>query len=122
MPAQPEAIRLKREFRRLRRSLDFAAKHRALDSPRSGLGRHLAEIYGQLGQLWDFLALQCRHGEGYRTAREGHSVCRICGTLAGARERWVLQPMGLPAPVQKRQRLRAAKVSRPRTASAKSGA
>lgn len=102
MPSNQAPARLKKEFRRLRRSMDFASTHRSLGSPRSKLGRHLVEIYQQLGLVWEFLALQCRHEEGYRTARSGLSVCRICGTVKGTREQWLLLPRGKRKAVRKK--------------------
>lgn len=104
MPSVTPPSRLKSEFRRLRRSMDFASTHRSLGSPRSKVGRHLAEIYQQLGLVWEFLALQCRHEEGYRTTRSGNSVCRICGTLEGTCERWTLEPEKIRKPRQKKIR------------------
>lgn len=102
MPSSTEPARLKKEFRRLRRSMDFASTHRSLGAPRSKLGRHLAEIYQQLGLVWEFLALQCRHGEGYRATKSGLSVCRICGTVEGTRERWSLLLRGNRTPTRKK--------------------
>ena len=92
MPSITASARLKMDFRRLRRSMDFASTHRSLSSPHSKLGRHLAEIYQQLGHVWEFLALQCRHEEGSRTTRTGIPVCRICGTVEGTCEQWRLLP------------------------------
>ncbi len=104
MPSVTPPSRLKSEFRRLRRLMDFASTHRSLNSPRSKLGRQLAEIYQQLGLVWEFLALQCRHEEGYRTTRPGDSVCRICGTVEGVREQWSLRLRGERKPVRKKTR------------------
>lgn len=50
----------------------------------------LAEIYQQLGRLWEFLALQCDHKAGWRRTRKGHHVCRACGTVRGTTEGWIL--------------------------------
>lgn len=111
MPSVTPPSRLKSEFRRLRRSMDFASTHRSLNSPRRKLGRQLAEIYQQLGLVWEFLALQCRHEEGYRTTRSGDSACRICGTLEGTCERWTLQPAKDRKPRRKTIRPVSAKVA-----------
>lgn len=82
---------LKSEMRRLLRSMDFVSRHPALNK-RGKEAERLAEIYQQLGALWEFLALQCRHDEGWRKASGGKEVCKICGTLRGAEERWLLLP------------------------------
>ncbi|MBI4515304.1 MAG: hypothetical protein HY699_05755 [Deltaproteobacteria bacterium] len=82
---------LRREFKRLFRSMDFVSRHPAL-SRRGRPAEHFTELYQQLGMLWEFLALQCRHAEGWRKTREGTSVCRTCGTVRNAGEDWVLLP------------------------------
>lgn len=51
-----------------------------------------AELYQQLGMLWEFLGLQCRHWDGYRRNHSGTMLCRICGKLKGADEYWLLLP------------------------------
>ncbi len=120
MPSVTPHSRLKSEFRSLRRLMDFASTHRSLNSPRSQLGRRLAEIYHQLGLVWEFLALQCRHEEGYRPTRSSDSVCRICGTVEGTCERWTLQPAKDRRPRQRTMRPMSAKVARPNPSSSKS--
>ena len=45
-----------------------------------------------LGALWEFLALQCPHRAGWRTTRDKRHVCRLCGTVSDAEERWHLLP------------------------------
>ncbi len=52
----------------------------------------MGEIYQQLGELWEFLALQCPHHEGWRKTREGRKVCKVCGTVRNAEEYWLLLP------------------------------
>jgi hypothetical protein len=82
---------LKRELRRLFRSMDFVSRHPALK--RAGPeAERLAEIYQQLGLAWEFLALQCRHRGGWRETRAGKSACKVCGLIRGARESWFLLP------------------------------
>jgi hypothetical protein len=83
--------RLKREFRRLFRSMDFVSRHPALKRETTE-ARRLAEVYQQLGVAWEFLALQCNHDAGWRKARGGKRVCKTCGTAKGSRERWLLLP------------------------------
>lgn len=82
---------LRREMRRLQRSMDFASRHPALDKPGKE-GRALAEVYQQLGRAWELLALQCRHRSGWRKLRGGKRACKICGTLKDAKETWLLLP------------------------------
>ncbi len=82
---------LKREFKRLFRSMDFVSRHPALNR-RGKEGERLAEVYQQFGQLGEFLALQCPHRSGWRRAREGKLACKVCGLLRGVHEQWLLLP------------------------------
>ena len=36
--------------------------------------------------------MQCSHAEGWRKMRQGTLACKVCGTIRGAPERWVLVP------------------------------
>jgi hypothetical protein len=83
---------LKRELRRLWRSMDFVSRNPALNDENSPESQIFAELYQQLGMLWEFLGLQCRHWDGYRKNRSGTMLCRICGKLRGADEYWLLLP------------------------------
>ena len=80
---------LKTEFKRLFRSMDFASRHPALNKGGKEAER-IAEIYQQLGMLWEFLSLQCPHRAGWRKAREGKVACKLCGILRGTDEQWLL--------------------------------
>lgn len=51
-----------------------------------------AGIYQQLGLAWEYLGLQCRHGDGYRRVRDGKLACRICGHIKGSNRCWILLP------------------------------
>ena len=82
---------LTREFKRLFRNMSFVSRHPSL-SRRSPQAERFTEIYQQLGMLWEFLALQCRHAEGWRRLREGKLACKVCGTIQGTPERWLLLP------------------------------
>ncbi|MBI5528575.1 MAG: hypothetical protein HY897_19765 [Deltaproteobacteria bacterium] len=75
--------RLKRDLRRLFRNMDFTCRRN---------DERFAEIYLQLGWAWEFLALQCRHWDGFRRTREGHDACRICGKIKGTDDGWFLFP------------------------------
>lgn len=82
---------LRQQMRRLLLSMDYISRHPALD--KSGReGRRLAEVYQQLGQVWELLALQCSHRSGWRKGKDGGRTCKICGTLQGAKETWLLLP------------------------------
>src|ERR1022692_4107012 len=82
---------LKRLLRELLRSMDFVSQHPALKRD-SAEARRFAEIYQQLGLAWEFLALQCKHKDGWRKLRDGKSACKICGQIRGAKEQWLLLP------------------------------
>jgi hypothetical protein len=83
---------LKRELRRLWRSIYFVSRHASLDDQDNPESERFAELYQQLGVLWEFLGLQCRHWDGYHRNRSGKICCRICGKLKGAKEHWLLLP------------------------------
>ena len=85
--------RLKRQLRSLLRSMDFLADHYlgGKDVPDKTVAR-FAEIYQQLGMAWEFLALQCKHWDGYRKTRDGKAACRLCGKIKDAEEYWLLLP------------------------------
>ncbi len=82
---------LKRDLRRLFRSMGFVSRHPALRRD-SAQARRFAEIYQQLGLAWEFLALQCKHKSGWRKLRDGKFACRTCGLIRGAKEQWLLLP------------------------------
>ena len=60
----------------LSRSMDFVSRQPSLNRD-TAESRRLAEIYQQLGLAWEFLALQCRHREGWRELRDGHFVSEL---------------------------------------------
>ena len=82
---------LKRDLRRLMRSMDFVSRHPALERDTADADR-FAEIYQQLGLAWEFLALQCRHRAGWRKLRDGKAACKVCGLIRGVKEQWLLLP------------------------------
>jgi hypothetical protein len=88
---KPNPPELRRELRHLFRNMDFVSRHPALklDAPEA---RRFAEIYQQLGVVWEFLALQCKHRDGWRRIRGGESACKVCGLIRGAKESWLLLP------------------------------
>jgi hypothetical protein len=82
---------LRRDLRRVLRSMDFVSRHPALQRD-TAEARRCAEIYQQLGLAWEFLALQCPHRGGWRKLKEGKSACKICGLIRGMKEQWLLLP------------------------------
>lgn len=83
--------KLRRDLRRLFRSMDFVSQHPALKRDAKA-AVHFAEVYQQLGLAWEFLALQCRHRGGWRKLRDGKFACKVCGVIRGAKEQWLLLP------------------------------
>lgn len=82
---------LKRDLRRVLRSMDFVSRHPALK--RNGPeAERFASIYQQLGLAWEFLALQCRHRSGWRKCPDANFACNVCGLIRGAKEPWSLLP------------------------------
>ena len=82
---------LQRDLRRLFRSMDFVSRHPALNRD-TKVARRFAEIYQQLGLAWEFLALQCKHRDGWRKLRDGKSACKVCGLIRGVKDQWLLLP------------------------------
>ena len=83
--------RLKSDLRRVLRSMDFVSRHPAMKRD-TAEARRMAEVYQQLGQAWEFLALQCDHRGGSRKIRDGKLACKICGLIRGVKEPWLLLP------------------------------
>lgn len=84
-------MQLRRDLRRVLRSMDFVSRHPALKRD-TAEARRMAEVYQQLGLAWEFLALQCKHRGGWRKLREGKSACKVCGLIRGVKEQWLLLP------------------------------
>ena len=82
---------LRRDLRRVLRSMDFVSRHPALKRD-TAEARRMAEVYQQLGLAWEFLALQCKHRGGWRKLREGKSACKVCVLIRGVKEQWLLLP------------------------------
>ena len=91
MTKETEKDRLKKEFKRLFRNMDFVCdNYLNKEGVPEKEQERFADIYQQLGQVWEFLALQCKHWDGYKRTREKKEVCRICGTVKGAEESHIL--------------------------------
>lgn len=83
---------LKKELHRLWRSMDFVSGHPSLSDESSPESERFADLYQQLGALWEFLGLRCQHWEGFRRDRSGTALCRICGKVKERDEYWLLLP------------------------------
>jgi hypothetical protein len=96
MSKETEKDLLKEEFKRLFQSMDFVCdRYLNKEGVPEKEQERFADIYQQLGQVWEFLALQCKHRDGYKKTREKKEVCRICGTVKGSEESHILlQPKG----------------------------
>lgn len=96
---------LRKEFRRPFRAMDFIASHFREDRyGRKEEIRAYHEIYQLLGYAWEILSLQCKHWDGYKRTGSREDVCRICGTVKGTKESYILVPcLGLKRIGEKRQ-------------------
>jgi hypothetical protein len=91
MTKETEKDRLKKEFKRLFKNMDFVCdNYLNKEGVPEKEQERFADIYQQLGQVWEFLALQCKHWDGYKKNREKKEVCRICGTVKGVEENHIL--------------------------------
>jgi hypothetical protein len=95
---KPLKQQIKLELRRLFHSMDFISRrYLSQGGRREKEVQTYYNIYQQLGVAWEFLALQCRHWDGYRRLRSGQQACRICGKIKETLEHWVLLPTSKPA-------------------------
>jgi hypothetical protein len=93
MTEETEKGRLRKEFKGLFENMDFVCdNYLNKEGVAKKEQKRFADIYQQLGQVWEFLALQCKHWDGYKKTREKKEVCRICGTVKGAEESHILLP------------------------------
>jgi hypothetical protein len=91
MTRETEKHQLNKEFKHLFRNMDFVcANYLNKEGVPEKEQERFADIYQQLGQVWEFLALQCKHWDGYRKTREKKEVCRICGTVKESEECHIL--------------------------------
>jgi len=76
---------LKKELKRLYRSMDFISNN-FLNKANTGRGNFQTyfNIYQQLGIVWEFLGLQCKHWDGYKKIKNKKKVCKICGKIKDA--------------------------------------
>jgi hypothetical protein len=89
-----QKAQLKKEISKLFKSLDFVSKNflNQKKASRKTLDTYFT-IYQQLGLAWEFLGLQCKHWDGYRTTRDKKEVCKICGKVRDAGESYYLLPV-----------------------------
>jgi hypothetical protein len=79
---------IKKELRKLFRSMDFVSKKFLADEKVAGKDfQTYFNIYQQLGLAWEFLGQQCKHWDGYKKTREKHEVCKICGKVKGVKDK-----------------------------------
>lgn len=85
--------RIKKELRRLYRSMDFVnnkfLNKKNIDKKEF---QKFFDIYQQLGLTWEFLGLQCKHWDGYKRARDKKEICRICGKIKDVDDLYYLVP------------------------------
>ena len=80
---------IKKELRKLFRSMDFVSNNFLLDEKSAGKDFQMYfNIYQQLGLAWEYLGQQCKHWDGYKKTREKNEVCRICGKIKGVKDKY----------------------------------
>ncbi len=105
MPKEKEKARLKKEFKRLFKSMDFICDNYLNKEGAPEKEREIfADIYQQLGQAWEFMGLQCEHRDGYKKTRDKKEVCRICGKVKGVDESHILLTAKGPKKIGRRAR------------------
>lgn len=93
MQKNPIKKRIKKELKRLFKSMDFISNNFLYkkDSRKANLQIY-CNIYQQLGLAWEFLGMQCKHWDGYKKIKNGQKVCRVCGKLKDASNFYYLIP------------------------------
>jgi len=84
---------LKRQLNDLFKSMDFVSNN-FLDSEKMGEKefQRFFRIYQQLGLVWEFLGLKCKHWDGYKKTRDKKEACKICGKVKGVDDFYILLP------------------------------
>lgn len=83
---------LKKQLNTLFKSMDFISDNFLNDEKMDKKKFQIFfNIYQQLGLVWEFLSLQCKHWDGYRKT-DNNEVCKICGKVKGTDEHFVLLP------------------------------
>jgi hypothetical protein len=85
--------KLKKDLRSLFRSMDFVSNNflgnENIDKKKCQI---YFNLYQQLGLAWEYLALQCKHWDGYKKTRDKKEVCKICGKVKGVDDLYYLLP------------------------------
>ena len=84
---------LRRELNWLFKSMDFVS-NKFLNNKKISKKEFqiFFNIYQQLGLVWEFLGLQCRHLEGHKKTEEKKEACKICGKIKGTDDHYYLLP------------------------------
>jgi len=84
---------LRKELKKLFKSMDYVSDKYLYKTKTSKKETELGfDIYQQLGLLWEFLSLQCRHRDGYKKKGDKF-LCKICGKVKGIKEEYYLLPV-----------------------------
>ncbi|MBU1913114.1 MAG: hypothetical protein KKB22_06265 [Candidatus Omnitrophica bacterium] len=83
---------VKKELKCLLKSMDFISNNFLnREDINKGKLQIYFNIYQQLGLTWEFLALQCKHWDGYKKVKSG-MVCRTCGKVKDTHDFYYLIP------------------------------
>jgi len=88
-------INLRSQLHNLFKSLDFVSRNFLTEhksEKNKGDFQAYLNIYQQLGLAWEYLGLQCRHGDGYKEIQDGKSACKICGKIKGVKDTYYFLP------------------------------
>lgn len=84
---------LKKELKRLFKSMDYIADEYLCRRKISQKDITMFySIYQQLGCLWEFLSLQCKHADGYKK-KDNKFLCKICGQAKDTKQHYYLLPI-----------------------------
>jgi len=85
---------LQLELKKLFKSLDFVSDNFLNEKKKSRKKDFdiYFNIYQQLGLLWEYLGLHCKHWDGYKKVRDEKEACKICGKIKSADESYYLFP------------------------------
>jgi len=82
---------LKKELKSLFKSMDFVSNNFLnkgnIDKKKFQI---YFNIYQQLGLAWEYLALQCKHWDGYKKIKDKKQICKICGKVKDVDDHYYL--------------------------------